>query len=97
MKALMIGAGGIAHQHLKALKTLGTEIYGIYDLDPAKAAALAAQYGYGNSNTTSAPQESAMDARVNLSAIANSPRCVACPLIRQTTAASDASARMRAI
>ena len=45
MKALMIGAGGIAHQHLKALKTLGTEIYGIYDLDPAKAAALAAQYG----------------------------------------------------
>ena len=45
MKTLVIGAGGIAHHHLNALKTLGEEVYGIYDLDQAKAQELASQYG----------------------------------------------------
>ena len=45
MKALVIGAGGIAHHHLKALKILGAEIYGIYDLNQDRAQMLASEYG----------------------------------------------------
>ena len=45
MKVLVIGAGGIAFQHLNALKELGEEIYGIYDLDLSRARNLASRYG----------------------------------------------------
>ncbi len=45
MKTLMIGAGGIAIQHCNALKRLGIEIAGIYDIDKNKAEELAVKYG----------------------------------------------------
>ncbi len=45
MKTLIIGAGGIAHHHLNALKALGEEVYGIYDISMARAQELASQYG----------------------------------------------------
>ncbi len=45
MSTLVIGAGGIAHHHLNALKVLGEEVYGIYDVDQARAEELAAAYG----------------------------------------------------
>lgn len=45
MKALLIGAGGIAYRHADALLELGAEISGVYDTDPVKARALADRYG----------------------------------------------------
>ena len=33
MKALIIGAGGIAHYHIEALQKIGVTICGIYDID----------------------------------------------------------------
>ncbi|MCL2863909.1 MAG: Gfo/Idh/MocA family oxidoreductase [Lachnospiraceae bacterium] len=44
MKSLVIGAGGIAFQHCNALKSLGIEIAGIYDIDQKRAAELAKKY-----------------------------------------------------
>lgn len=44
MKTLMIGAGGIATQHCNALKRLGVEIAGIYDVDRNRAEVLAEKY-----------------------------------------------------
>ncbi len=44
MKTLMIGAGGIATQHCNALKQLGVEIAGIYDIDRNRAEILAEKY-----------------------------------------------------
>ena len=45
MKILIIGAGGIARHHLNALTSLGEEVCGIYDVDRARAEALALEYG----------------------------------------------------
>jgi predicted dehydrogenase len=46
VKAVLIGAGQIARQHLSCLKTLpGVELAGICDLSPARAEAAAEQYG----------------------------------------------------
>ncbi len=36
-KTIMIGAGGIASQHCEAMKKLGVEIIGIYDVDKERA------------------------------------------------------------
>ena len=44
MKALIIGAGGIAHYHIEALQKIGVTICGIYDIDQKKAEALSSQY-----------------------------------------------------
>lgn len=41
MKTIIIGAGGIASQHCKALRKLGVTIEGIYDIDFQKAVELA--------------------------------------------------------
>lgn len=44
MKTIIIGAGGIASQHCKALRKLGVTIEGIYDIDFQKAVELAKKY-----------------------------------------------------
>lgn len=43
-KTIMIGAGGIASQHCEAMKKLGVEIIGIYDVDKERAGRLALRY-----------------------------------------------------
>lgn len=45
LKTIIIGAGGISRQHCKALKKLGVDIAGIYDVNYERAANLAAEYG----------------------------------------------------
>lgn len=45
LKTIIIGAGGISRQHCKALKKLGVDIAGIYDVNYQRAANLAAEYG----------------------------------------------------
>ena len=48
MKAVLIGAGQIARQHLACLKSLpGVDLAGICDLSPATAEAAAERYGIG--------------------------------------------------
>lgn len=44
MKTVMIGAGGIAWQHCRALKELGVEIIGIYDINIENAGKLGAAF-----------------------------------------------------
>ncbi|MDD3415614.1 MAG: Gfo/Idh/MocA family oxidoreductase [Lachnospiraceae bacterium] len=44
MKALIIGAGGIAHHHIKSLMKLNVEIYGVYDIREENAKKLAETY-----------------------------------------------------
>lgn len=45
LKTIIIGAGGIAAQHCEAMKKLGVEIIGIYDINTDRAKELAARYG----------------------------------------------------
>lgn len=44
-KTIIIGAGGIATQHCEAMKRLGVEILGIYDVNEERAGELAVRYG----------------------------------------------------
>ena len=37
LKTVLIGAGGIAWKHCEALRKLGVEIGGIYDINPENA------------------------------------------------------------
>lgn len=44
MKALFIGAGGIATHHLNAMRALGVDVIGIYDVNSERAEALSSEY-----------------------------------------------------
>lgn len=45
LKTVLIGAGGIAWKHCEALRKLGVEISGIYDVNPVNAGRLAEVFG----------------------------------------------------
>lgn len=45
LKTVLIGAGGIAWKHCEALRKLGVEISGIYDVNPVNAGRLAEAFG----------------------------------------------------
>ena len=47
LKTVLIGAGGIAWKHCEALRKLGVEISGIYDVNPVNAGRLAEAFGCG--------------------------------------------------
>ena len=45
LKTVLIGEGGIAWKHCEALRKLGVEISGIYDVNPVNAGRLAEAFG----------------------------------------------------
>ncbi len=45
LSTIIVGAGAIAYAHAEALTKLGVTIRGVYDINPASAHKLAAQYG----------------------------------------------------
>ena len=45
LKTVLIGAGGIAWKHCEALRKLGVELSGIYDVNPVNAGRLAEAFG----------------------------------------------------
>ncbi|WP_438482623.1 Gfo/Idh/MocA family protein [Oleiharenicola lentus] len=74
---VMIGAGGIVRDgHLPAYKLAGFEVRSIYDLDPAKAQALAQEFGIARVHASlddavqAAPADAIFDIAVPASAIA---------------------------
>ncbi|MGH9534033.1 MAG: Gfo/Idh/MocA family protein [Terriglobales bacterium] len=74
---ILIGAGGIAHDaHLPAYRKAGFPVVGVCDLDPAKAAVLAGQFGIPRVFTTvsdaarQAPPEAVFDLAVPAPALA---------------------------